>query len=198
MKKKIFITIILIVLALSISTISRADDFLLYTSVEEMKSEATDIVRVEVLEERVELLSLWGDEYFPHTIHQLRVLEVFQGNTQVGEVIDVRQFGGQVPNTEEMWMTASGILSFEIGSEVVLFLRRSTVVEDYTYIMLNPVQGAYRINANGELESFRRGCDLRFTIRDLREYPIHKYLLFATIGIAIILCMVLLVRWRRK
>jgi len=124
-------------------------------SIEDLAARARRyIVRVEVLDERTELFnSSAGLVSFEeiNTIHRLRVLEVFQGNTQPGEVIEVRQMGGEL-NGETF--VNDDLVSLAAGEELVMFLFGVTQ-EEYPDLdwsagsrpatLINPWQGIYRV-----------------------------------------------------
>ena len=73
-----------------------------YDSIDHLSEHATDIVRVEVLDERVQRLNTWLeappagiDPYEIYTVYRIRVVEAFQGNVSPGDIMEVRQMGGQ-------------------------------------------------------------------------------------------------------
>jgi len=160
-----------------------------YRSIEALAASAERyIARVEVLDERVALIndSLSGrPDYNINTVHRLRVLEVFKGNTQAGEIIEVRQLGGQLNNLEVINLD---FVPLTIGEELVVFLSGVTQ-EDFPEldwssirpaVVMNPWQGIYRMPAAREgdmaalsddtvLESLHPDNNLVLTLGDLQR-----------------------------
>jgi len=133
--------LILISLAAFSVGASAAGDWPHYRSFQDLASAATDVVRVEVLDEREDWFNPFLnplppeiDPYRLYTVYRLRVLDVFQGDAQVGDVIEVRLRVGAV---------VYGDLSIAIGDDLVLFLYAS-VIEGNPAFLVNPTQGAYR------------------------------------------------------
>ncbi|MCL2400232.1 MAG: hypothetical protein FWC91_10900 [Defluviitaleaceae bacterium] len=170
-----------------VNTIVRSAEFPIYESIEHLAENATDILRVEILDERVEVINTWippqneyedtgmdmSDVYFVFTVHRVRVQEVFQGNAQVGDIIEVMQHGGE---TDEVRIVFTDKVSFEEGDDLVLFLH-SWINMDGVASLANPLQSAYRFttanddarlrNLNDELESLNSKNDLTLTLNDL-------------------------------
>ena len=120
---------------------SAAVDYPHYRSFRALASAATDVVRVEVLDEREEWFNAFLsppppeiDPYWLYTVYRLRVLEVFQGDAQVGDIIEVRELA---------WAIGSGNLPIAAGDDLVLFLHAS-LIEGEPAFLLNPTQSAYR------------------------------------------------------
>jgi len=124
-----------------------------YSSVEELASRSTDVIRVEVLDERVELVNtiLPQNDYqeievVPEvayeicTIHRLRVLEVFQGSSSVGDIVEVMQPGGQLENT---MVFVNDKLHLTVGEDVIIFLVNHDT--GIPMVRANPSQSAYRV-----------------------------------------------------
>jgi len=100
-------------------------------SIDELVFGATHIVRAEVMNYyRVELINtvlsdreLRDDEVerviLPHTVHQLRVLEVFMGNVAVGDIVEVAQQGGRIGNRE---LINESQIHLTYGDELIFFL----------------------------------------------------------------------------
>ncbi|MCL2558864.1 MAG: hypothetical protein FWE07_00130 [Turicibacter sp.] len=165
-------------------------DYPHYDSITHLASYATDVVRVEVLDERVEWLNTWLapppseiDPYNLYTIYRIRVLEVFQGDATVGDILEVRQMGGE---TDSLRVINTDEVSLAVGDDLVLFLRAS-YIENFPAVLLNPYQGAYHfasisasegiasieaeelanIDVHESLESVNPENDLVLTIEDL-------------------------------
>ena len=83
-----------------------------YTDIEQIKADATDIVKVSVTETRVELL-----EGFPQTHTFLEIQETLKGKATKGDTIEVIEEGGY--DNKVM----GGIPQMKKGSEYVLFLK---------------------------------------------------------------------------
>jgi len=127
-------------------TVHAGGDEVIFDSIEDMMSFGSGsevyrdyVIRIEILDERVEwrnaslpfqderaLLFLgddpgWdhSDRYQPSTIHRVRVLEVFQGEVEVGDILEVGQSGGQIDNVHFM---NDAFLPLMPGDDLVLFL----------------------------------------------------------------------------
>ena len=168
-----------------VETIWVMGDYPHYNSISDLASYATDVVRVEVLNERVEWLNTWLEPpppeihpYNLYTIHRIRVLEVFQGDAEIGDILEVRQIGGQqdglrVINEDEVPLA--------IGDDLVLFLRAS-YIENFPSVLLNPYQSAYYspsenalIDIDEDLESVNPDNDLVLTTEDLIQIAEDDY-----------------------
>lgn len=115
-----------------------------YDSIDEMTERATDVVRVEVLSSTITRWAYEGSDFLRniYTFYTIHVLEVFQGNLQVGDEIEVAQLGGKLDNVE---MINRNRVPFEIGDELVMFLVFFPE-KDYPAGILNPWQGIYRLS----------------------------------------------------
>jgi hypothetical protein len=123
-------------------------DLWIRTSANELLHMSTDIIRAEVLDSREELINtLLGDinlendiaQHFvkPHIVYSLKVIEVFKGNVNVGDVIEVMQEND------------FSLLSLDMGSDLIFFLRN---FEAYDFGHLPMAieagnQGFYRISS---------------------------------------------------
>jgi len=152
-------------------------DVLVLESVEELADEATHIVRGAVLEQRTEWLNfvfprevleqelkdqgLTAEEIAYElrgmvfemepeliTISRVRVLEVFQGDHNVGDIIEIMQSGGEYGN--ERWVVEDA-LEIEVGVELVLFLF-SWEFAGFPYSLISHMQGAYHVPEEIEVE----------------------------------------------
>ena len=135
-------------------TVHMSGDVSIYRSIDELIefTRVTDIVRVEVLAERAELLDLLFPPrdsqtlYVVNTIHQLKVLEVFHGDASEGEIIELAQMGGQLGRVS---LLGSYFTEINIGQDLVLFLSRISpeLMEKYGYrpAIMHPFQAAFHI-----------------------------------------------------
>ena len=104
-------------------------DRLILSSIDELARWSTDVIRAEILDSRVERIntSLSSDPDFYndpkhirlHTVYRLVVLEVFAGNTKVGDIVEVMQMGGRLGNEELVYDRQ---LPLSSGDNLVLFL----------------------------------------------------------------------------
>jgi len=160
-----------------------------YNSIEELIERTSRyIVKVEVLDERTELINISLEPTMPsyniNTVHRLRVLEVFYGDTQPGEIIELAQLGGQLGNDS---LYSHSFVPLVTGDELVMFLY-GACPEEYSDFpaakftgLMNPTQGIYHIPATRDagtmgamtqddstvLESVHPENDLVLTIGDL-------------------------------
>ena len=143
-------------------------DYFMLENIEEMADSATDIISGRVLDRRVEWVNvrpsresveermfnqgmsqeeidfeLYGIDFEPYfelrTIHRVQVLEVFQGNLIVDEIVEVTRPGGEYDN--QYWFVADAI-ELIIDTEYVLFLFASRIANN-RFSLFNPVQGVY-------------------------------------------------------
>lgn len=158
---------------LTITTISH--DWLVYRTTNDLIETATDIVRVEFLDEQVKLLNCcaplspeevesllgynyeWAHirRYFVHTISRAKVIEVFKGDTQLGDIIEINQMGGQLGN--EMFICNDRVI-FEQGDDFIVFLNSWGAMgheRENAYSLLGPLQSIYRMPShNGGIAAF--------------------------------------------
>ena len=146
-------------------TVYAHGDEIIFDSIDEMLNFAAmsgawrvEIVRVEVLSERVAWHNTtlafqhedadsegdYPDCYEPRTFHQVRVLEVFQGDVQVGDILEVMQRGGQIDNVR---LECSSFLPLAPGDDLVLFLSSLVWMENSPAGIASPRQAVYRFPA---------------------------------------------------
>ena len=136
----------------------------------EMEGRATDIVRVEFLDDewvelvdlafrptREQIAVLWPDGDGPdpdniqatdtiHTMNRARVIEVFKGNSQVGDIIDITQMGGRYGNRE---LICHDRILFESGDDLIVFLFYwGEFHRENAYAIPQPFQSAYQLPAS--------------------------------------------------
>jgi hypothetical protein len=141
-------------------------DYPEYPSVEALSEEAALIVRAEILDngnaemrnivtplpnpipaewlEHFESGRMNHEMFEPHyevrTVYRARVLEVFSGNAQAGDIIEVLQKGGELNG--QLFISDSSI-PFTAGDDLVLFLLQSSHDNSVTRL-LTPWQAVYR------------------------------------------------------
>jgi len=86
-------------------------------SLDELVARSTDIVRVKVLTDEWYKDGVNGSIF---TMNPVRVTEVFKGNTQVDDIIDIAQRGGRRGN---VMLVLRDRIDLEPGDDLVLFLR---------------------------------------------------------------------------
>ena len=156
-----------------VTIISSSSGFpFIYRDVDGLASRATDIVRAVVLDERVEEINIWlssnptpGEVYRIYTVYRVEVLEVFQGPAESGDILEVKQRGGQIGN---VLYKAEDVVPLEINDELVLFLE-SYREDDIPASPLNYYQATYRVLPTGGFESINSLNDLTLTVEDLEE-----------------------------
>ena len=160
-----------------------------YRSIEHLASNATEIVRVEVIDERFEFINIWlppeneleetggdlNEVYHLFAVNRVKILEVFQGNESVGDILEVKQLGGE---TEDLIMISYDKVPFVVGDDIIMFLS-SFGKDAMPASLLNPEQSAYRFTQSNEnaringindiLESLNPNNDLILTLDDLRQ-----------------------------
>ena len=98
-----------------------------YDNIEMLANSSTEVVRVEILNRRVEWIDMFAGidsppdmcTYELSTQSQVRILEVFRGDVQVGDILDVVQLGGELRG--HRWI-CDGHIELTVGEEFILFL----------------------------------------------------------------------------
>jgi len=138
MKKYFLRIIILAMMVLSISILASCGDDVeiieisgfprVLFSIDELTYSATDVLRVEILDERVEMLNIAGGEsrytnpsLRVCTVHRFRILEVYRSSTgaEIGDIREVQQLGGRYE--DEYWVNRN-MQRFRSGDDLILFL----------------------------------------------------------------------------
>ena len=126
-----------------------------YESIDQMASRTTDIIRVEVLDSRVEMVNTWipsvneyyavgndiREKYDLCTIHRLRVIEVFQGSSKSGDIVEIMQLGGHLDDTIVM---CTENVPLEMGDDLIIFAFNHNY-ENLPMVLVSPIQGVYRV-----------------------------------------------------
>jgi len=142
-----------------------------YDSVAHLTEEATDVVRVEILDERVEKYNSWLEEppegidpYDINTVYRMKVLEAYQGGAAAGDILELRQMGGQLGDEQ---MVVADQVEIKPGEEMVMFLYDFRI-KDLPLVYLNSHQSIYKAK-DGALESVNSANDLILTFGQLRQ-----------------------------
>jgi hypothetical protein len=160
-----------------------------YKNLDELFNHATDVVRVEVLDDGIYRMvntrlpnpkTLEWEPYFSlYTLYQVKVIESFRGNHSVGDTIIVGQRGGE---TDRIRLVSDAFIPFVSGDDLILFITIHEII--YHAELLTPWSAVYRIETeNGtRVSSDTRASDdhklvpvderghLSFTIGELRNY----------------------------
>jgi len=165
----------------------------------------TEVLRVEILDERTGWFNLrlpwrhegaqpflrgdshpwWeSDDYMPSTFHRARVLEVFRGEVEVGDIIEIRQSGGQIGNIQ---MVNRDFAYLTPGDDLLLFLQSLSWLEDIPRGLYSP-EAVYRFpdfsgdrafSLDESLESAYEGSlaewILPLTLNDLAEIQLENF-----------------------
>jgi len=86
------------------------------------------------------------DPYLAVTVYRIRVLEVFQGEAQPGEILEIMQTGTK----EGEWQPTIQMAPIAPGDDVVVFLLPRGDYADGFIGMMNPFQSVYRFPAISE------------------------------------------------
>jgi len=152
--KKIFVTIAVFALLVLAGAGVMSLSWAWYEDFEQLASAATDVVRVEALDEREEWLNPWlgspppeMDPYRLYTIHRLLVLEVLQGETRPGDIIEVAQMAAvqgdwYIPGMEE------SRIPFATGDDLILFLEFFD--DAWPAVLVAPHQSAFWFPSRSE------------------------------------------------
>jgi len=159
----------------------------------------SEVIRGEVLDERTAWHNsmaafhhegalpnpIWDlpDEYEPVTLFRVRVLEVFQGEFEVGEIIEVMQVGGQIDNVHFMSYEFVPLTS---GDDFVFFLASLTWMPPSPAVRMSSSQAVYRFpdlgdgmrafSADESLECvIQSSAALTLTFGDLMDLQIQNF-----------------------
>ena len=148
--------IILIMLSACSSTTHISSWWLRLEDVDELMYYATHVVRVEVIGENVQRIDMRmsihpddaGPRYSIVTIYEVRITEIFQGEGNPGDIINVMQSGGRLGREE--WICNDKI-SFAIGDDVILFLNDFRAYNNLHFALLTPWQSVFKITPSTAL-----------------------------------------------
>ena len=110
-----------------------------------------DMVRQGLSEEEIEYLLFTSEyattvfdedipRYYIMTIYRIKIIEAFQGNKSIGDIIEVWRVGGEYEGT--LWFMG-GAIQLEVDGEFVLFLSEN--LGSFPYNFITPSQGAYHV-----------------------------------------------------
>jgi len=103
------------------------------------------------------------------TTHTIRVLEVFQGEYEVGDIIEIRQRGGQVGNTIVDFI---GFVPFDVDSDLIIFLRSWRHI-GRPGVLLNPWQSVYFFpSAQGRAGTLSLDTEIESVVGSIHELSI--------------------------
>ena len=154
-----------------------------YGSMEELARQSTDVVRAEIMTfwEVREADVIDEESGLPraviYTIYIIEILEVFQGDLQVGDEVVLKQMGGRRGNIEVINLDGAPI---QIGDDLVMFLYFPSGADRAE--ILNPWQGVYRLSteiaSNEKMDATielipvaegRQRVEFEITVEDLWE-----------------------------
>ncbi|UTR06099.1 hypothetical protein MM326_18790 [Alkalihalobacillus sp. LMS6] len=81
-----------------------------------------------------------GDTIFPYLVSDFKVTEVYYGDVEVGEILPIKQFGGEM---DGMNFVSEDIVFLNEDEEYVVFL---STFDDSPAVLTNYTQGLYEIN----------------------------------------------------
>ncbi|MCL2284854.1 MAG: hypothetical protein FWC32_00650 [Firmicutes bacterium] len=127
----------------------------IYDSIDTLFSLSTHVARVEILDERTELVNRWigqehlgfEGEYDVLTVNTIKLLEVFKGGHEAGQIIEISQLGGRYGN---VYLNVTDNTPLTIGDELILFF------DDHGFDLTRPaivhcsVQSAYHVSSATE------------------------------------------------
>ena len=147
-------------------------DWVSYATFDEMANDATDIVRAEILSSTVKIWRIgYGD--LPHIVYTIRILEVFQGDLQVGDEIEMEQLGGE---SDYMVIINPNKIPIEIGDDLILFLLNrdpstpAGILHQGVYRLSKEIDSIEEIDASIELISVvddEGWIEIEITVEDL-------------------------------
>ena len=216
-KLLLIITIVLMSLLIAgctsaprVETMIISTDIHVYRSIENLIDDSSAIMRVELLDQRVEYKDISvpftqemidtffggvdpGHEplYVVMTLFRARVIEVYKGDREVGDIIEIAQSGGELEKEDGTLRRVlySDRTPLEVGDDMVAFLFAwhsisGTAGRDI-YSLMSPNQAAFRfpvaeggIAAFGfdkELESIHERNSLTLTLWDLTQIADNNF-----------------------
>ena len=153
-------------------TVMVAADWPSYENIDELASSATDVVRAKILSSTIEMISI-GNRYFPHIIYAVAILEVFQGDLQVGDEITLKQVAA---DSDYMIIVGLSEIPIEIGDDLVLFLLthpnypHAGLIHQGVYRLSEEIDSLEKIDASIELTGVIEDEDwfeIEITVEDL-------------------------------
>ena len=148
-------SLVLVASALMVAT-PAFGSYVLELDVGELTKRSDRVVRAHVVERE----SRWDEAR--ERIHTYTTLELADSLKGEGEpTIVVRQLGGEVDGTGSF---VGGDAHFEVGEEVVVFLRRNPAGESYFHV-IGLAQGKFRVVRSGERS---------LAVRDLSELSLMR------------------------
>lgn len=121
-------------------------------SLEELTAQADLIVQARVVSQHS---FKEGPRGWIYTASQIEVVDSFKGKAAPGDLLLVRQLGGQV---EQEVMTLEGNAQLNQGEEVILFLDRDEQ-EPQRHYVVGLAQGKYSVDRSGAQPVVRRNQD---------------------------------------
>ena len=127
-----------------------------HSSIDTPLSLATHVARVEILDERTELVSVvWigqeylglEEEYEVITVNTMRILEVFKGGHEAGQIIEVSQPGGRYGN---MHIIATSKTPLIVGDELILLFDDNSFDSSRPAIVFCTIQSAFHVSSAAE------------------------------------------------
>ncbi len=118
---------------------SSASATTLYPFSEEELTWVADLVVVGTVESLGSAMNARGT--FPYTYVSVRVERGLKGGTRAGQVVRVRELGGEMPDGRVAFVPSSA--QFDVGERVLLFLEPSS--EEGTWACVGMFQGKYQV-----------------------------------------------------
>ena len=149
-------------------------DYQSYTSVEDLEEQSECIVYGEILSRESSWMSLvipdykadgyinpGGDEDYEQgvvTVYEVKVIDTYKTTGNDKDVIKVMMRGGETP---EAIYRVEGNPEIEIGNEYVLFLHKSSILEN-GFWLLNNTQSLYSVDGDRISKTNDEGFELSF------------------------------------
>jgi len=146
---------------------------LMHGTTDSLFQSSDNVARVEVLDERTELINEWEgfeniegvpETYYVRTINTIKILEVFKGRHEIGDIIEIIQVGGLYGNQHFV----GAMTPLPVGSETILFFDDSLGGVNWPSTV-HPTQSAYQVPS----VSARRGSSIQ-DVGVLQAYSMGK------------------------
>jgi len=154
--------------------VSMSFDYPIFDSIDGLMPRTTDVLRAEVLDERVAVINIVTlDELIPpvivfdgnrdplyqvFTVYRLKVLDVFKGNQNIGDIIEVRIHGGRIGNINASTPSSTHLT---IGDDLIFFLNSSSI-KSSPFTLASMSQAVYRFSEPSQNNLVARGINIQF------------------------------------
>jgi len=146
-------------------------DVWISNSIEEVIWRSTDIIRAEVMDSREEMINT-GFRTRNHTVTTLKVLEVYMGNTEIGDIVEIMQRRAPTNSHDQPCGNYDYNFSLNRDDDFVFFLHNdsSPQFEHLPMVIASDFQGIYIFPSDviigGIVEAFQQDSSVETLVLD--------------------------------